>query len=92
MNVRKKIVLEKLVDYFVEQGKILTREEYRKAKDTPVRAALIPRIIGPWARIESLIKNAFPEKYALIGIYEEDTEDEDAQEEKPTIVFPDGAK
>lgn len=103
MNARKKIVLEKLVDYFIQEGKILTRHEYYKASNTPVRPILIPRIVGPWTRLETLIKNGFPEKYALIAVPEEEPDelsergsDEESEgepkEEKPAVVFPKGSK
>lgn len=75
MNVKKKIIIEQLADYFIDKGKILTYSEYKKQDDAPIRHVLIPRLVGPWPRIEPLIARAFPEKYAIIkagGIVSED--------------------
>lgn len=66
MNVKKKIILEQLADYFMDKGKFLTAREYRQQTDAPVRHVLVPRLVGPWTRLKPLIARAFPEKYAII--------------------------
>lgn len=81
MNNKRKKLLEKLTDYFVSKGKIMGVREYKEQTDTPIRAVFIPRYIGPWARIENLIANTFPEKYAAISVPVEEPEEEELDEE-----------
>lgn len=78
---QKAKIIEKLVMYFMEKGKILSYKEYVDAGDGPYRATHIRRKVGSWALIERIISNNYPEEYALIiG---------DLEPEKETVVILD---
>lgn len=69
MNKNK--MYELLVDYFIKKGKVLSKREYIKENDAPIRPQIVARTVLTWARLDAILKRNFPEKYALIGNYVE---------------------
>ena len=63
----RKRILEILADYFIEKGEMLDKREYNKQDDRPIRATLVSRGIGSWARVPRMIERNFPDKFAEIG-------------------------
>lgn len=45
-----------LAAYFEEKGHILTPDEYKKEKDTPVRFATVKKTFGSWNRMERIVR------------------------------------
>lgn len=73
---RKKKILKDLAEYFITKGKVLSKREYLKEKDTPYRSTIVLRQLSSWARIEGLIEYNFPELYSQIGDSQVELEEE----------------
>lgn len=73
---RKKKILKDLAEYFITKGKVLSKREYLKEKDTPHRSTIVLRQLSSWARIEGLIEYNFPELYSQIGDSQVELEEE----------------
>lgn len=67
MKSRKSIILKQVAEYFIEKGKVLTRNEYAKDPKAPVRFQVLRRYVPVWSRIDKIIQSSFPELYAQIG-------------------------
>lgn len=81
---KKQMVLNKLVEYFIREGEILSYKEYASRKDTPVRPIIVKRTIGPWSRVLAFIKKYYKEEYELLmseGSIDSEPEDDDDEEE-----------
>lgn len=48
-------VLNTLIEYFNEKGRVLKSQEYARETDTPIRIQQIRNIFGSWNRLEKLI-------------------------------------
>lgn len=48
-------VLDTLVAYFKEKGRVLTVQEYARETDTPIRLQQVRNIFGSWNKVEKLI-------------------------------------
>jgi hypothetical protein len=49
-------VLKQLMEYFQKKGKILTIDEYKAAKDVPMRFMAAKRAFGSWARMTQMVE------------------------------------
>lgn len=63
MNRRLQII-KKVVDFFVEEGKILTDKEYKVAKGRPYGLNVVKRSVGNWNRVLHWGEKHFPEEFA----------------------------
>lgn len=61
--MNRKAILEKVANYMVSKGKMLSIVEYKAASDKPYNYILIKRAWGSWSRLTQLIKSNFPEKW-----------------------------
>tara|TARA_Y100001937_G_scaffold32772_1_gene46741 strand:- start:662 stop:922 length:261 start_codon:yes stop_codon:yes gene_type:complete len=61
--MNRKAILEKVADYMVSKGKMLSIAEYKAASDKPINHVLLKRAWGSWSRLTQLIKSNFPEKW-----------------------------
>ena len=61
--MNRKAILEKVADYMVSKGKMLSILEYKAASDKPYNYILLKRAWGSWSRLTQLIKTNFPEKW-----------------------------
>ena len=61
--MNRKALLEKVADYMVSKGKMLTTHEYKAASDKPSNYVLLRRAWGSWSRLTQLIQSNFPEKW-----------------------------
>tara|TARA_R100001510_G_C7608626_1_gene172903 strand:+ start:456 stop:710 length:255 start_codon:yes stop_codon:yes gene_type:complete len=61
--MNRKAILEKVADYMVSKGKMLSIMEYKAASDKPINYILLKRAWGSWSRLTQLIKSNFPEKW-----------------------------
>ncbi len=53
--------INKLGEYFMKKGKILSIKEYKAAKDTPMRWLIVKRVFNSWSRMEIFVNKHFPE-------------------------------
>lgn len=66
MKSRKGVMIKQLAEYFAEKGKIMTRNEYARDEEAPIRFAILRRYIPVWSRLDSIIQSSHPEIYAKI--------------------------
>ena len=52
---RRTNIVEQIGSYFALKGKVLTAEEYKVAKDVPIRFQLVKRAIGSWSRLINMV-------------------------------------
>ncbi len=64
--MNRKALLEKVADYMVSKGKMLSINEYKAASDKPINYVLLRRAWGSWSRLTQLIQSNFPEKWEAI--------------------------
>lgn len=62
---KKRKALEALVKYFVEKGKVMTRAEYGKQTDVPIRPVVLARTVGSWTRTMSLLEHNYGDSMKL---------------------------
>lgn len=55
MSQRSKAI-ETLSEYFETKGEILSPQQYRKEKDTPIRLEAVKRTFGTWSRMEKIVR------------------------------------
>ena len=60
--MNRKALLEKVADYMVSKGKMLSIHEYKAASDKSINYVLLRRAWGSWSRLTQLIQSNFPEK------------------------------
>lgn len=66
MKSRKGVIIKQVAEYFAEKGRILTRNEYAKDEEAPIRFAILRRYVPVWSRLDSIIKASHPDIYAKI--------------------------
>lgn len=66
MKSRKGVIIKQVAEYFAEKGRILTRNEYAKDEEAPIRFAILRRYVPVWSRLDTIIKASHPEIYAQI--------------------------
>jgi len=58
--------LEAVAMVMLEQGKVLSRHDYEKLGNVPIRAGLALNFFGNWSRMLSIIESTLPEVWAEI--------------------------
>ena len=64
MRIRgRKQALDSLVMYMMEKGKVLTRHEYSKQSDVPLRLGQVDNYFGNWSRLIGIMENDYPDAW-----------------------------
>ena len=71
--------------YFMEKGRILTRHEYGRESDVPLRIGQVENYFGTWQRLANIIENEFPEAWAEIHAPEPEPAPEPAPKPAPAV-------
>ena len=79
----RKAALEALVMYFMEKGEVLTRHEYGRQSDTPLRIGQVENYFGSWQRLVNIIENEYSEAWAEIHAPEPEPAPEPAPKPAP---------
>ena len=84
MRIRgRKQALDALVMYMMEKGKILTRHEYSRQSDVPLRIGQVDNYFGNWGRLVKIMENDYPEAWAQIHAPEPEPAPEPAPKPAP---------
>lgn len=59
----RKQALDSLVMYMMEKGKVLTRHEYSKQSDVPLRLGQVDNYFGNWSRLIGIMENDYPDAW-----------------------------
>ena len=52
--------MEAVAMKMLEEGKVLTQQEYDRCRTFPIRSALVLNHFGSWARLVNMLPTAFP--------------------------------
>ena len=55
MTTRRSIIVKKLREFFVEQGRFLEADEYRGLDHPPIRYLAVRQSIGSWSRLKNMV-------------------------------------
>lgn len=80
---RKTSIVEQIGSYFAAKGKVMTADEYKKEKDTPIRFQLVKRGIGSWSRLLNMVGDI--SQYSPVIITKEVFVQEPVVEAVPTV-------
>jgi hypothetical protein len=80
---RKTSIVEQIGSYFAAKGKVMTADEYKNEKDTPIRFQLVKRGIGSWSRLLNMVGDI--SQYPPVIITKEVFVQEPVVEAVPTV-------
>jgi len=64
MSVRRRnAVMEDVATVFLQEGKVLSRGEYDRLPNVPLRTAHILKQFGSWPRMITIMESAMPEVF-----------------------------
>ena len=69
----------------MEKGKVLTRHEYSKQSDVPLRLGQVDNYFGSWSRLVSIMENEYPDAWAELHAPEPEPAPEPAPKPAPAV-------
>lgn len=79
----RKSALDALVMYMLEKGKVLTRHEYSKESDVPLRIGQVDNYFGNWSRLIAIMENDYPDAWSELHDLKEEPAPEPTPEPAP---------
>lgn len=76
----RKQALDALVMYMMEKGKVLTKHDYSRESDVPLRIGQVENYFGSWQRLVNIMENDYPEAWAEIHAPEPEPAPEPARQ------------
>lgn len=81
----RKQALDALVMYMMEKGRVMTRHEYSKQSDVPLRIGQVENYFGSWQRLVNIMENDYPDAWAEIHAPEPEPASEPALKPAPAV-------
>ena len=69
--------------YMMEKGKVLTRHEYSKESDVPLRLGQVDNYFGNWSRLVTIMENEYPDAWTELHAPEPEPAPEPAPKPAP---------
>ena len=71
--------------YMMEKGKVLTRHEYSKQSDVPLRLGQVDNYFGNWSRLVTIMENEYPDAWTELHAPEPEPAPEPAPKPAPAV-------
>ena|SRR6056300_1392514 len=63
----RRVVLQDIAMYMLEKGEVLSRHDWEKDDNTPIRVGLIFNYFGNWSRMLGILENELPDVWKQIN-------------------------